>query len=83
MPGPISQSYDGPDDTPPLLPRWAFPHLTDEQYAALRPSCCMCGGVGYETYEVKGGYVQEACPCRLIDAIPGWMVEPGQQSDHR
>lgn len=34
MPGPISQSYDGPDDNV-ALPRWAFPHLTDAEYEAM------------------------------------------------
>lgn len=37
MPGPISQSYEGPsDDPPPAPPRWAFPHLTDGEYAEVR-----------------------------------------------
>lgn len=37
MPGPVSQSYDGPsDDPPPFPPRWAFPHLSDRAYEALK-----------------------------------------------
>lgn len=40
MPGPVSDSYEGPDDKIPLPPRWAYPHLNDEEYEQ------MCEAVG-------------------------------------
>lgn len=37
MPGPISQSYDGPrDGAPPFPPRRAYPHLSDYEYETLK-----------------------------------------------
>jgi hypothetical protein len=36
MPGPISQSYEGPtDNPPPVPPRWAFEHLDDAAYERM------------------------------------------------
>lgn len=28
----VSRSYSGPTDKPKVLPRWAFPNFTDEEY---------------------------------------------------
>ncbi len=37
MPGPVSQSYNGPQDgVPPFPPRWAMEHLTDTEYEAMK-----------------------------------------------
>jgi len=35
MPGPVSESYKGPSDKKPVLPRWAFPQLTDKEYSDM------------------------------------------------
>jgi hypothetical protein len=42
MPGPVSQSYDGPQDQVPFPPRWAFPHLTDAEDHKNRDSSEPC-----------------------------------------
>jgi hypothetical protein len=56
MPGPVSRSYDGPKDSVPFPPRWAYEHLTDEEYEALKTSparCGKCGGMKIH-YRLKG-----------------------------
>lgn len=35
MRGPISDSYGGPMDKKPAPPRWAFPHLSDEEFKEM------------------------------------------------
>ncbi len=36
MPGPVSESRRGPRDRIPFGPRWAYPHLTKENYEKLK-----------------------------------------------
>ena len=58
MPGPVSDTYDGPSDEKPIIPRCFFPHLSDEEYEQLiemeHPMRCpKCGG--HKThYRLKG-----------------------------
>jgi predicted Zn-ribbon and HTH transcriptional regulator len=56
MPGPVSQSYDGPRDRIPKPPRWAFEHLTDEEYEAIlkEPFRCSKCGMMKTHYRLKG-----------------------------
>jgi hypothetical protein len=44
MPGPISQSYEHPDDDPPDLPEWAFePDQGPDPEPPPRDYCPHCG----------------------------------------
>lgn len=47
MPGPVSESYKGPRDRVPPPPRWAYEHLTDQEFKALvlDRRCPKCGVV--------------------------------------
>jgi hypothetical protein len=52
VPGPVSESNKGPQDKVPFPPRWAYEHLTDEEYEALKTSpavCPKCGGMRVHT----------------------------------